>query len=268
MTQFFNQFIDRLERRFGSWAVPKLIRYLAILFVGVYLLSAVFPHLGEVMDFNLKKTLAGEFWRPISFVLAHKATFSPIGAIFLIFMLMFMFIFSDGLEEQWGVFRANLFVLWGYLSALIGAIFLELYTGQPPVYAGAYLGMSIFFAFATYNPKFTIMLFMIIPTPIWILTAISGVFVVLSLLGGGAHALFTIGCLSNYLAVAIPMRFSQTKMNRGNAARRSKFKDLEDSNGGAFNTCEICGATDVSHPDQDFRVGKDGQDYCVEHLPE
>ena len=92
MNQFFNQFIDQLERRFGSWAIPKLIRYLAILFVGVYLLSAVFPHLGEVMEFDLKKTLAGEYWRPLSFMLAHQARFSPIGAIFLIFMLMLMFI--------------------------------------------------------------------------------------------------------------------------------------------------------------------------------
>ena len=263
-----NQFLNQLERRFGSWAVPRLIRYLAIFFVATYLLSAVFPHMGEVMDFDLKKTLAGEYWRPISFLLAHQATFSPIGAIFLVFMLMLMFIFSDGLENQWGVFRTNLFILWGYLSTLIGAVCLELYTGHHPVYAGAYLGMSIFFAFATYNPKFTIMLFMIIPTPIWILAAISGVFVVLSLLGGGAQALFTIGCLSNYLVVAIPMRFSQTKRNRGNAERRSEFKALAESTGGAFNTCAVCGATEVSHPEQDFRVAKDGQDYCVEHLPE
>lgn len=263
-----DQFLNKLERRFGSWAVPGLIRYLGILFVGVYLLGAVFPHLGEVMDFNLKLTLAGEIWRPLSFVFAHQAaSFSPIGAIFLICMLMLMFIFSDGLEAQWGVFRTNLFVLWGYLSALIGAVLLELYTGVPPIYAGAYIGMSVFFAFATYNPRFTIMLFLVIPTPIWILAAISGVVVGLSLLGGGANALFTIGCLSNYLLVAVPMRFTQARMNRGSMARKRKFQSLARENEGAFNTCAVCGATDISHPDQDFRVGKDGKDYCIEHLP-
>lgn len=263
-----DQFLNRLERRFGSWAVPGLIRYLAILFVGTYLLGAVFPHLGEILDFNLKQTLAGEFWRPITFVVAHKAaSFSPIGAIFLIFMLMLMFIFSDGLETQWGVFRTNLFVLWGYLSALIGAILMELYTGHAPTYPGIYLSMSVFFAFATYNPRFTIMLFMIIPTPIWILAAISGVLVGISLLGGGAQALFTIGCLSNYLVVAIPYRFSQTKMNRGNMARRRKFDSAVRTDDEAFHKCCICGATDVSHPDYEFRVGSDGQDYCSKHLP-
>lgn len=268
MTSLFNQFLNTLERRFGSWAVPGIIRYLAITFFGIYLISSFMPNLGPTIDFNLEKTLAGEVWRPFTFILSsHVGEISLIGILFAFFGMMIMMMFSDGLEQQWGVFRTNLFVFWGWLSALIGAVLMETLGGGLPSMPGIYLGMSIFFAFATYNPKFTIMLFLIIPTPIWILAAISGVMVGLSLLAGGTQALFTILCLSNYLIVAIPMRFSQVKQQRGAKVRQRKFQVASGSGDDAFNTCAVCGATEISHPEAEFRVGEDGKDYCVEHLP-
>ncbi len=268
MTAFFDRFLNTLERRFGSWAVPGIIRYLAISFFAIYLISGFISNLGSTIDFNLEKTLGGEVWRPFTFILSsHVGELNMIGALFAFFGMMIMMMFSDGLEQQWGVFRTNLFVLWGWLSALIGAILMETFEVAVPPMPGIYLGMSIFFAFATYNPRFTIMLFLVIPTPIWILAAISGVMVSLSLLGGGALALFKIFCLSNYLIVAIPMRFSQVKQQRGTKARQRKFQAASGSTGDAFNTCAVCGATEISHPDAEFRVGADGNDYCVEHLP-
>lgn len=269
MTAFFDRFLNTLERRFGSWAVPGLIRYLAMSFFAIYLIGGFIPNLGPTIDFNWEKTLGGEVWRPFTFILAsHVEKLEVIGILFAFFGMMIMMMFSDGLEQQWGVFRTNLFVLWGWLSALIGAILMETLGGAVPAMPGVYLGMSIFFAFATYNPRFTIMLFLVIPTPIWILAAISGVIVSLSLLAGGTQALFTIFCLSNYLIVAIPMRFAQVNQQRGTKARQRKFQAASGSTGDAFNTCAVCGATEISHPETEFRVGADGQDYCVGHLPD
>lgn len=263
------RFLNTLERRWGSWAVPGLIRYLAICFFAVYLLGGLIPTLGEVLDFNWERTLAGEIWRPFTFILAsHVSQFDPVFLIFAFFGMMIMFLFSDGLEQQWGVFRTNLYVLWGWLSALLAASVISVLGGEIPNMPGVYLGMSIFFAFATYNPKFTIMLFLVIPTPIWVLAAISGVMVALSLTAGGVQALFTLCCLSNYLAIAIPMRRSYVKLQRGTVARRKQFKQASTPASEAFNTCHVCGATDISDPDKEFRVGQDGNDYCLDHLPE
>jgi hypothetical protein len=269
MTQIFERTLNGLERRFGSWAVPGLIRYLAVAFIAVYLIGGILPNLGPTIDFNWEKTLSGEIWRPFTFIIASSVgKLSIIGVIFAFFGMMIMFMFSDGLEQQWGVFRTNLYVLWGWLSALVGSVIIHLLTGDAPEMPGMYLAMSIFFAFATYNPKFTIMLFMIIPTPIWILAAISGVFVGLSLLAGGLQALFTILCLSNYFIVAVPMRLSQSKQQRGSRKRNAQFRAASISDGAAFNTCAVCGATEITHPECEFRVGDDGKDYCAEHLPE
>ena len=68
------------------------------------------------------------------------------------------------------------------------------------------------------------------------------------------------------MMIAVPMRFSQTRMQRGTMDRRREFQAaVEDDE--AFHRCKVCGATDISHPDYEFRVGKDGEDYCIEHLP-
>jgi len=31
--------------------------------------------------------------------------------------------------------------------------------------------------------------------------------------------------------------------------------------------CAICGATELSDPNLDFRVARDGEEYCIAHLP-
>ena len=271
MIKIFDRFLNTLERRFGSLATPGLIRYFAVSFFGVYLMSSVMPELGAQLDFNWAKIMTGEVWRVFTFIFSASAggELNPIGILFAFFGMMLMFIFGDGLEQQWGVFRANLYVLWGWLTALLGSIAVQSFTGHAPAMPGIYLGASILFAFATYNPRYSIMLFMVIPTPIWIIAAFSGVLMALSALSGGLLLMiFTVFCLSNYLVVAIPMRYSKARLQQGNVKRRKNFKAESLDETLAFNNCVVCGATEISHPDTDFRVGEDGKDYCQEHLPE
>ncbi len=268
MKAAFERLLNSLERRFGSWAVSGLIRYMAVAFFGVYLLGSVIPNLGSTLNFDWERILAGEIWRPFTFILASQVgSMNPIGILFAFFGMMIMFMFSDGLEEQWGVFRTNLYVLWGWFSALLGAVLMQLFGGQTPPMPGIYLGMSIFFAFSTYNPRCTIMLFLVIPVHIWILAVITGALLIVSLPAHGVGALFILFSLSNYLLVAVPMRIGQSKQQRSGIRRRKQFATSGIPETQAFNTCAVCGATEHSHPDTDFRVGEDGNDYCLEHLP-
>ncbi len=262
--------LTRLERRFGSLAIPGIIRYLAIGFAAVYLLGGFIPALGETLAFDRDAILAGEFWRPVTFLLTSSmgGGITPLGVVFCFFGMILMFVFSDGLEAQWGVFRTNLYVLWGWLSSLIAVVIVVMLTGQTPPTPGAYFGLSIFFAFATYNPRYTIMLFMIIPVPIWVLAAITGVLVSFDLLAGPLQAGFMLVCLSNYLVVAIPMLISRSVRKRAVAVRQKKYEANSLAEDEPFNRCVVCGATEITHPNTEFRVGKDGKDYCLEHLPE
>jgi len=263
-----NTLLDQLERKFSQWAIPGLIRYLAILFVGVFLLTAFNPAFAETLDFNYPKILAGEWWRLFTFIFASQVgSFSWISILFLFFGTMLLFLFGDGLEQQWGVFRTNLFVYWGIFSALVANLLLAIVFKQHFSMSAIYLGSSIFFAFATYNPRYTLMLLMIIPCPIWVIAAISGGLMVLGSLSSPLSLLFLAICLSNYLFVAIPMLISHLK-NRSSTQNRRKLHARQFSSAReAFHTCHSCGANDITHPDAEFRVSPDGNDYCSDHLP-
>ncbi|MGJ8673703.1 hypothetical protein [Rubritalea sp.] len=261
--------LNQLERQFGSWAIPGLIRYLALLFVGVFLLSAINPAFSETLDFNWTKITDGEWWRLLSFIFAPQiGSLNAFAVIFMVFGTMLMFSFSDGLEQQWGVFRANLFVYWGILSTLLANILFGAVWDTQFSLSGIYLGASILFAFATYNPKYSLMLFMVIPCPIWIIAALAGVPMLLDAISSPFHGLFVAICISNYLVIAIPMLLRNTKQRSSVKAHRKKFKAYQKDENEAFNTCHTCGANDISNPDKTFRVGKDGKDYCLEHLPD
>lgn len=258
--------LDTLERRFGRWAIPGLMKYIAILFVGTFLLSAFRPSFVESLDFDYGKILEGEFWRLFTFILAPSAIqLTPLSAIFMFFGTMLLFIFSEALENQWGVFRSNLYIIWGFISSLAANLIFVNTFGYSPGMSGIYLALSILYAFATYNPKFSLLLFFIIPCPIWIIAAFSGFMTIISALSPIHHLLFVLICLSNYLIVVIPI------LKAGSSAkiRRSRYESRQkSSNAEPFHTCSRCGATDISHPEREFRVSsKDGNTYCTEHLP-
>lgn len=262
-----NTLINNLERKFDHWAIPGIIRYLAILFVGVFLMSAFNPDFPATLDFNYPKIIDGEWWRLVTFIFAPQiGSFNPIMLLFLVFGTMLLFSFSDALEEQWGCFRTNLFVLWGFLGTLtanlVYAHFFQTHFGM----SGIYLGASILFAFATYNPKFKLMIMMVIPCPIWVIALITGAPILLGMLTNPFHGAYAALCLSNYLVFAAPMLIKGTKNRNATQFRRKKFSREFSNKREAFHTCHNCGANDITHPEEEFRVGSDGNDYCSKHL--
>lgn len=264
-----NQFINILERRFDKWAIPGIIRCLAIFFVAVFILGALRPEMAANLDFDLEKIRNGEYWRILSFIFAPEVVeVNTLSVLFLFFGTMLMFLFSDALESQWGTFRTNLYVLTGYLGALAANFLGSVALGIPLSMSGIYLALSIFFAFATYHPQFKLMIMFCIPCPVWILACLSGGMLVIEALGHPTRGLLVALSLSNYLAVAVPMRFSQAKRNRSSMRRRQSFRATRSGAAEPFHKCHHCGATDQSHPQLDFRVAKDGNDYCSEHIPQ
>ncbi|WP_018969070.1 hypothetical protein [Rubritalea marina] len=262
-------FLNRLERNWSQWAIPGLIRYLAILFVGVFLASALRPNFNAALDFNFVKIAEGEYWRLITFIFAPQVgSFNGFTLLFLFFGTMLLFSFSDALEAQWGSFRTNLYIFGGYLCTLaFNLLYVWLFNAQFG-FTGVYLAASILFAFALYYPKFTINLFLVIPCPIWIIAAITGAMMLLSKLSSPLLLLHALGCLGNFVAVTTYFLVQRSKQGASSSMRKRKFaRQFKESSDEAFHRCHVCGATDVSHPEREFRVAADGNDYCDEHLP-
>ena len=112
--------LDALERKIGWISFPSLIKYLAFFQLGVLGLSFINPQASQLLNFNWQLILTGEVWRLFTFI------FSPVGslagsmgginAFFAVFAALLLMTFSDGLEEQWGVFRTTLFFLFGWIG--------------------------------------------------------------------------------------------------------------------------------------------------------
>ena len=149
------KWIASLEKRFGSMAIPNLTLYLILLQVIGYLLVVAQPGLYEKMFLHGGSAMNnGEWWRLLSFMMVPK-TFSP---IFIIFSLYILYLMGSALEQAWGAFRFNLFILIGYLLTVIMA-----FINPGVVISNFYFLGGISLAFATLFPHFELMLFFLLP---------------------------------------------------------------------------------------------------------
>lgn len=252
--------IEKMERRFGGYAVAGLIRYI-VLFNGlVYVLQLLVPGFDQFLLLRPDLVMSGQVWRLFTWVFLPE-TMSP---IWILFALLFLWFLGDLLEESWGSFRVNLFYLSGWFFTTVAGMLLP----GSGLGAGAnvFLNLSILFAAATMQPAYQVMLFFVIPLQLKWLAILSAVLLGLSALGmpleSKAAVLLS---FANYFLFFGP-EFVRGKREQGRqSARREKFlsglAEVE-----SLHRCSVCGRTEVSDPDLEFRVRADGTEFCLEHL--
>ena len=83
-----------------------------------------------------------------------------------------------------------------------------------------------------------------------------------------SYRMALLAAFSNYLIFFGPDIFhrgatSRATSQRGDSAltRRRAVRPEP------LHRCAICGATELSDPNLDFRVARDGEEYCIPHLP-
>jgi len=140
--------LNRLERKFGKFAIKGLMTYIVALNMAVFLLDLFGRELFQgsiILKLALipGKVLEGEVWRLITFIFVPP----ELDPLFIIFALILLYNYGIGLEEEWGSFRLNVYYFIGVLGIIIGAMI----TGFP--YIGPhFLNLSLMFAFARIYP--------------------------------------------------------------------------------------------------------------------
>ena len=71
--------------------------------------------------------------------------------------------------------------------------------------------------------------------------------------------------LSNYLLFFVPALMRRSLDQRKIIVRRTQFEAASQPASESLYRCAVCGRTELTHPELEFRVGSDGNDYCVEH---
>lgn len=259
-------FFDRLERRWGWLAFPGFLRYYALFQVLVFVLRLFRPDISAILAFDREKILQGEVWRVATFFFAD-GDFGPPGIIsilLLIFAVNFVFMVSDGLEGAWGCFKATLFYYTGILFALLANFVYPF----PVPYSGMTLFAASLLAFATLFPRVEILLYFIIPIQIRFIGILTGLGILLAMIQSPILIPFFGMTLMNYLTwVAIPTLRGTARVLDA-SKRKQRFNAAKLPNAAAFHTCAVCQKTDVSDPHLEFRIGRNGEEYCTDHLPE
>ncbi len=257
-TRGYGMFIlDALERRFGRFAIPGLVRYIAVAQIGLFLLIYINPALAQLLALDFTAVTEGEVWRLITGIVSPGSDRSIMWAVFVPLFMMFV---SDGLEAHLGPFRVN--VLIGvYILLAWGLAFGEgtlSNVGMEPVF----LFSNLLLMLCALAPRYEIMLLGIVPLQLRWLGCIQ-------MVGLAAQLHFLPPLLLAALWHHLPVIALLVLLRKAGGQHRNRPGRSESvsKKGPAFNTCSVCGRTDISDPELDFRSDGNGVEFCEEHLP-
>lgn len=271
--------LDFLERRFGRFALRGIIGYI------VFLQCLVFAVLWVNKEFLVKMVLVpftdmdGEWWRPFSFLAVPDAR----SLLMFIFSMYIGLMCGTRLEAELGTFRMNLFVglfvlvHWGMaalagtgagdaITNATGAVLVPNVAGYH-YYVGNLLFTNLFLGFAVLEPRFTILLFGIVPLTARVLGLLYAGLIIFDVMRTPPLWLVTLLSLLPFFVFALPRTISFLRHHSQVGSRRTRFKANSLTVTDSFHRCSVCGRTDASDPELDFRVTDDGIEYCAEHLP-
>ena len=107
--------LDKMERRFGRYAIRNLTMYLLAGYAIGYLLSFTMTQLLTYFTLEPALILKGQVWRLLSWVIIPPND----NIIFVIFMMLLYYSLGNTLESYWGAFRYNVYIFSGILFTVI-----------------------------------------------------------------------------------------------------------------------------------------------------
>jgi len=258
--------LNRLERALGRFAIENLALYVVVGQAFVFLMAILGRDLTGLISLQAGLVFQGQVWRVFSFVFEPQSLSSgAFGVTLTVFGWYIFYLMGSALEQFWGVFRFNLFLGIGWLLT-VAVCFLF-----PGDYGTAiFIGGSVFLAFAYLNPDFEMLLFFILPVKIkWLALLLWLRFGYYFIVGGWSLRLMLLASLANFF-----LFFGADIVRTARSGRRrmqQKARQFAASNEApeARHRCYICGKTNLSHPQMDFRYCSKcagDQCYCPEHL--
>ena len=254
--------LDRLERALSRFAIPGLIRYVVALNALVFFLLLISPGYEQVLSLNPGAILHGEVWRLVSWIFLPEVMLTRWGILMFLVYLWFTWWIGDMLEATWGTFRLNAYYFLGMFLCVGSALIFGASGGN------LFLNLSMFLAVATLSPNLEILLYMILPVKIKWLALFSLLVPASSLLFGPlSEKMIVVMCLGNYLLFFGPAFLRGTYDRRQVQERRARFKSGRIPPDESLHRCKVCGITEKTSPDSEFRVAANGEEYCIQHLP-
>jgi membrane associated rhomboid family serine protease len=251
-------FLEKLERRLGFIAIPGLIRAVVTLNALVFVLVYLNKGFDSYLALDIARVRAGEVWRLVTYIFVPRMAYP----LFVLIALWFLWFIGDGLERAWGPFRLTLYFLVGMIGTTVAAV---LSNSQ---FSSQMLFTTLFFAFAHFYPEEIIYVFFIVPLKIkWIAWVYAGFLLLSFAAQSNSYRLAFLAALSNYLIFFGPGVIQHLRQRKEVAVRRQRFDAQSRSDNEPLHRCATCGATELSDASLEFRVARDGEEYCIAHIP-
>ena len=298
---------ERFCYKHRNIGIPNLMLFVVLGNAIVYLMSMFTGNyiLYNLLCFDRNLVLKGQVWRLFSYVLTSFDS----GNIFLVALsYLCYFSMGRAMENLWGTFRFNLFYFSGVMLMDIFAMCLGGIPVSIPGYVqnldcsdlylfmGSTLNMSLFLAYATLYPDTHFLLFFIIPVKAWIFAVIDLAITLYQVIQMSfpinffPHNLFPLVAIANYLLFfgkdvtklfPLTWRANASRLFRKKAKKQQGPKVVSFPSAGSYEAtvakpkgpythcCAVCGRTDVSNPELEFRYCSRCQGYhcyCIDHI--
>ena len=297
------QRFERFCLRNRDKGIPNLMLYLC-LGSGIVTFAGMLNGgdlLYRLLCFDKTAILQGQVWRLFSWLLTEQLGGSLLSFLFL----YFFYRLGSAVEHSIGTFKFNLFYLVG---VVIMDVFAMVFCPTEQVLIGDmlippeaftyfygdmayYLHLSMVLAYSTMYPDSQFLIFFIIPVKAWVLALFDLILIGISVFNMCVpilffpHCLFPLMGLLNYFVFfgpdmgnLLPLSWrAKLRRNRGKQTSSAKARVItfhppqqqERSKPDYTHRCAVCGRTDVSNPELEFRYCSRCNGYhcyCQDHI--
>lgn len=279
------KFLNKMERKFGKYAIHNLMNYVIGLYVVGFIITLINPNLIYYLSLDLDKVLQGQVWRLVTFLIQVPNLYGMNLFFFLIEMYLYYMI-GNSLERSWGAFRFNLYFFSGILFNILATVVIYAVTGRSAVFGLTYINQAMFFAFAALYPNVELLLMFILPIKVkylGILYAVVYGFEVFNIISAGAwvSGVGMILAILNFLIFFFATR-NYKRISPKEYKRRANYKrqvrnahnpdnviQFQGRTTVTRHKCAVCGRTELDDDNLEFRFCSkcDGNyEYCMDHL--
>lgn len=283
------KFLDKLERKFGRYAISNLTTYIILGYIIGYVLEiiSVFSKVNILGYLSLNPYMIfhyGQVWRIFTWVITPPSDFS----IFTLIMLFFYYSIGRDLEYTIGRFRYNVYIFSGILMTTVGVLAMygiSVLTGNQlnqflfasysdQFISTYYLTLSIFLAFAVCYPDMKVLLYFFIPIKMKWLAIFDGVLIGMSLVSAIMSKMWILVfiiliSMMNFLIFFFSTRNYKRVSPKEIHRKRQYYKQVQPKANVTRHKCAICGRTEETNPELSFRFCSKcngNYEYCQDHL--
>ena len=273
-------FLNKMERKFGKYAIHNLMFYIIVLYGCGFLIMNFAPAMyWSYLSLDVRTILHGQIWRLVTFLMYPPSS----DFLFIVFSLYLYYMIGRQLEYQWGAFRFNVYFFVGVIGHILAAFIAYFALGLTGItfpMTTYYLNLSLFMAFAAQYPDMEFLLFFIIPVKAKWLGMLDGVLfawdIFRSVKNGilispsyFATAVCALMAVMNFI-IFFAMTRNMKKYSYKEVHRKKVYRqEVHRAASGPRHKCAICGRTEADGDHLEFRYCSKcngNYEYCQDHL--